>query len=248
MPDDWNLSVLCPVFKKGDPSVCSNYRGISLLSIAYKVLSSVICERLKPIVAHLSGPYQCGFRPGKSTTDQIFTLRQILEKTLEKQIDTYHLFVDYKAAFDSPIREKLYEAMSELGIPTKLIRLCKMTLNNTRSSVKIGKDLTESFDTRRGLRQGDTLSCDLFNILMEIIMRKAAVNMNKTISSKSHMLLAYADDIDIIGRNMREVTAVFSRIERESAKFGLAVNEEKTKLMVSTGKACTRLGSKSECR
>ena len=152
MPDDWNLSVLCPVFKKGDPSVCGNYRGISLLPIAYKVLSSVMCERLKPIVADLIGPYQCGFRPGKSTTDQIFTLRQILEKTHEKQIDTYHLFVDYKAAFDSPIREKLYEAMSELGIPTKLIRLCR---------------------TRRHA----------------IEMRKAAVNMNKTISSKSHMLM-----------------------------------------------------------
>ena len=132
MPDDWNLSVLCHVFKKGDPNVCGNYSGISLLPIAYKVLSRVMCERLKPIVADLIGPYQCGFRPGKSTTDQIFTLRQILEKTHEKQIDTYHLFVDYKAAFDSPIREKLYEAMSELGIPTKLIRLCRMTLNNTR--------------------------------------------------------------------------------------------------------------------
>ena len=99
--------------------------------------------------------------------------------------------------------------MSELGIPTKLIRVCKMTLNNTKSTVKNGKDLSEPFNTKRGLRQGDTLSCDLFNILMEIILRKSAVNLNKTISSKSHMLLAYANDIDIIGRNLREVTGVF---------------------------------------
>ena len=60
MPDDWNLSVLCPVLKKGDPSVCSNYRGISLLPISYKVLSSVLCERLKPVLSNLIGPYQCG--------------------------------------------------------------------------------------------------------------------------------------------------------------------------------------------
>ena len=65
---------------------------ISLLPIAYKVMSSVLCERLKPILENLIGPYQCGFRPGKSTTDQIFTLRQILAKTQEMQIDTYHLF------------------------------------------------------------------------------------------------------------------------------------------------------------
>lgn len=80
MPSDWNLSILCSIHKKGDPTICTNYRGISLLNISYKVLSSVICERLKPIVNRLIGPYQCGFRPGKSTIDQIFTLRQILEK------------------------------------------------------------------------------------------------------------------------------------------------------------------------
>ena len=53
MPNDWNLSVLCPIHKKGDPTICANYRGISLLNIAYKVLSSVLCERLKPTVNKL---------------------------------------------------------------------------------------------------------------------------------------------------------------------------------------------------
>ena len=75
MPEDWSLSTICPILKKGDTTIRNNYRGISLLSIAYKVLSSVICERLKPHAEALIGPYQCGFRPGKSTTDQIFTLR-----------------------------------------------------------------------------------------------------------------------------------------------------------------------------
>ncbi|XP_073832850.1 uncharacterized protein [Musca autumnalis] len=93
VPDDWNLSILCPVHKKGDKTVCSKYRGISLLPIAYKIVSGILCERLKPMVNEIIGPYQCGFRPGKSTIDQIFTLRQILEKTQEMQIDTYHLFV-----------------------------------------------------------------------------------------------------------------------------------------------------------
>ncbi|XP_054082672.1 uncharacterized protein LOC105219245 isoform X1 [Zeugodacus cucurbitae] len=103
MPDDWNLSVLCPIHKKGDPTICANYRGISLLNIAYKVLSSVLCERLKPTVNKLIGPYQCGFRPGKSTTDQIFTMRQILEKTHENRIDSHHLFVDFSSKFNQTV-------------------------------------------------------------------------------------------------------------------------------------------------
>ena len=138
MPSDWNLSALCPVLKKGDPTICANYRGISLLPIAYKVLTSVLCERLKPHAKALIGPYQCGFRPGKSTIDQIFTLRQILEKRHENQDKTHHLFVDFKAAFDSPVRDRVYTAMSELGIPAKLIRLCRMTLSNSCSSGRKG--------------------------------------------------------------------------------------------------------------
>ena len=66
MPSNWSLNVLCPILKKGDPTICAKYRGISLLNISYKVLSSVLCERLKPIVNSLIGPYQCGCRPGKT--------------------------------------------------------------------------------------------------------------------------------------------------------------------------------------
>ena len=74
-------SVLRPVFKKGDSRMFANYSGMSLLPIAYKVLIGVLCERLKPLVKTEIGLYQCGFRPGKSKIDQIFTILQILEMT-----------------------------------------------------------------------------------------------------------------------------------------------------------------------
>ena len=69
MLTDWNHSALCPVLKRGGPTICANYRGTSLLPIAYKVLTSVFCERLQPHAKVLIAPYQCGFRPGKSTID-----------------------------------------------------------------------------------------------------------------------------------------------------------------------------------
>ena len=117
MPSDWSLSLLCPVLKKGNATICSYYGGISLLTIAYSILSSVLCERLKPFVNKLIGSYRCGVRPDKSTTDQIFTLRQILKKTQEHQINTHHLFVDFKSPFDTPHRDHLYATMSEFGTP-----------------------------------------------------------------------------------------------------------------------------------
>ena len=119
--------------------------------------------------------------------------------------------------------------MSKLGIPAKLIRYCRMTLSNSCSSVKVGKDISEPFDTVRGFRQGDPLSCNLFNFFMESMLRKADVHRNGTIFYKSVQLVAYAD---IIGRTMRDVTVVFGAIELDSVKMDPAVNEGKMKYML----------------
>ena len=78
-----------------------------------------------------------------------------------------------------------------------------MMLTNSCSCVKVGKDLSEAFDTVRGFRQGDCLSCDLFSFILESVLQKADVHRIGTIFNKSAQLLAYADDIDIIERTMR---------------------------------------------
>ena len=99
-----------------------------------------LCERLKPHVTKNIGRYQCGFMPNRSTTDQIFTLGQILEKTREFKTTTHHLFIDFKQAYDNIDRSELLQAMNLLGIPLKLINLCRMTISNTRTRVKVDKE------------------------------------------------------------------------------------------------------------
>jgi sorting nexin-29 len=107
MPIEWEEGTICPIHKKRDQLECGNYRGITLLSTAYKIFSNILFERLEPYVNNILGNYQCGFRKGKSTVDQIHSLRQILEKTREYDISTFHLFIDFKAAYDSVKRDKL---------------------------------------------------------------------------------------------------------------------------------------------
>jgi hypothetical protein len=68
-----------PIHKKGDKTDCSNYRGISLLSTSYKILSNILLARLMPYADEIIGDHQCGFRCNRSTTDQIFYIWQILE-------------------------------------------------------------------------------------------------------------------------------------------------------------------------
>ena len=78
---------------------------------------------------------------------------------------------------------------------------------------------------------------------MASVLRKAGVHRCGTIFQKSVQLLAYANDIDIIGRTKRNVTAAFGAIERESTKM-LVVNEGKTKYMFSTSRDVRRIDSR----
>ena len=81
VPEEWNLSTICPIFKnKGDPSECTNYRGISLMSHAGKMYERILERRLRSKVEEKLSENQCGFRPDRETVDQIAALRLVLEK------------------------------------------------------------------------------------------------------------------------------------------------------------------------
>jgi hypothetical protein len=86
---------------------------------------------LVPYIGEIIGDHQRGFRRIRSTTDQIFCIRQILEKKWEYNETVHQLFIDFKKACDSVRREVLYNILLEFGVPMKLVRLIKMCLNET---------------------------------------------------------------------------------------------------------------------
>jgi hypothetical protein len=106
-----------PIYKKGDKTDCSNYRGVSLLSTTYKILSNILLSRLTPYAEEIIGYHQCGFRRNRSTTDHILSIRQILEKKWEYNEAMHQLFIDFKKAYDSVRREVLYNILIELVSP-----------------------------------------------------------------------------------------------------------------------------------
>ena len=85
---------------KGNLQQCQNYRTISLISHPSKVMLKVMLNRLKPQAEKIIAEVQAGFRAGRSTAEQIFNLRILCEKYLQHQQDPYHVFIDFKKAFD----------------------------------------------------------------------------------------------------------------------------------------------------
>jgi len=163
LPDAWQMGLLIPIHKKGNRMECENYRGICLLSSSYKVFAEILYGRLLPYTEEIIGDYQGGFRLGRSTTDQLFTIRQIMEKAWEYNITIHQLFVDFKQAYDSLYRNELFGIMMEFGIPEKLIRLAKATLTDTKCKILINNTQSDPFDIDSGARQGDKLSTFFFS-------------------------------------------------------------------------------------
>jgi hypothetical protein len=85
------------------------------------------------------GDHQCEFWHNRSTTDQIFCIWQILEKKWKYNGKVHQLFVDFKKAYSSIRREVLYNILIEFGMPRKLVGIIKMCLNETYSTMLIGK-------------------------------------------------------------------------------------------------------------
>jgi len=186
MPKVWNELIIVPIYKKGNKTDCNNYRGLSLFSTTYKILSNILLSRLNSI---------CG---GNNRGSSMWILMQQVNywsyilhssNTWEKvgiQRSSASALIDFKKAYDSIRMEVLYNILIEFAIPLKLVRLIKMCLTESYSRVQVGKHLSDTFPIRSGLKWGDALSPLLFNFALEYAIRRVQVNQNGFKLSGAH--------------------------------------------------------------
>jgi len=115
------------MYKKGDKTDCSTYRGVSLLSTMYKILSFILLSRSTPYTEEIIGEYHCGLRYNRPVTDHVFC---ILETKWKSSASTVHRLQE---AYDAITRELLHNIAIEFGIHVRLVRLIKVCLNETYS-------------------------------------------------------------------------------------------------------------------
>uniref|UniRef100_A0A8D8Q0R7 Craniofacial development protein 2 n=1 Tax=Cacopsylla melanoneura TaxID=428564 RepID=A0A8D8Q0R7_9HEMI len=238
IPDQWREVIIIPLHKKNDPTDCNNYRGIALLNTCYKILSLIILSRIEAHTNGKIGEYQAGFRRNRSTTDQIHTLRNILEKRVERNIDTCILFIDFRKSYDCLIRNAIWNAMHELSIPRKLVNLVKQCCMGAVNKVRVGGEMSSAFEVETGLKQGDGISPLLFNITLQKVIQD--LWQDETLICK---LLAFADDIAMIGNTMEEIEESLKIVEERAKEVGLKINTEKTKYMLISKNTETRLNT-----
>ena len=117
IPEEWCLSTIIPIFKKGDRTSCENHRGISLITIASKILAGILLQRLTVAREEIISETQAGFRPSRGCIDHLFTLRQVIEQRHAYRRPTILVFLDLKSAFDSVDRRSLWYILESQGVP-----------------------------------------------------------------------------------------------------------------------------------
>ena len=116
-------AVITVPHKKGDKTECGNYRGISLVSHAGKVLLEVVARRLSAYceAKGLLPGEQYGFRPNRSTTDMMFVVRRLQEIGRKTGVSLFMCFIDLQKAYDTVDHNLLWQVLTRIGVPPQMI-------------------------------------------------------------------------------------------------------------------------------
>ena len=234
-PTTWTQSLVITLPKKGNLQLCQNYRTISLISHPSKVMLKIILNKLQLQAEEIIAEEQAGFRAGRSTTEQIFNLRILCEKYLQHLQNLYHVFIDFKKAFDRVWHEALWAIMRKYNINASIIRAIESLYDKAQSALLFNGSTGEWFRTTVGVRQGCLLSPTLFNIFLERIMCEALDDHEGSVSIGGRLItnFRFADDIVVNAEEEKEAGVLIDRLDRTTTRYKMEIGPDKTKVMTN---------------
>jgi exonuclease III len=219
-------------------SKVGNWRPISLSSCDLKIITKCLANRIKPFLNSILAPTQAAYAPGRDINFNNRLLQIAKNYSVANNKNYCMVSLDAKKAFDSVDHCYLSKVLNIYGFDQKFIRIFNTLYNNCEAIVQVNGHLSTPFNVERGVKQGDALSCSLFVLAIDPLIRNIEhnenirplelnVNNNETVKIKS---VAYADDITIICKNSESLQFIFNEYERLSRYSGLILNADKTEI------------------
>jgi len=236
-PSCWKIAQVVPLFKKGDPLACNNYRPISLLPCISKVFEKILFDHIfdflktHSILTHK----QSGFIPGDSTINQLLTICQNIAKHIDNGDEVVAVFLDLTKAFDRVWHAGLLHKLQQIGIQGSIHRLLSSYLEHRTQYVSLEGAESSSLRLHAGVPQGSVLGPLLFLVFI-----------NDVAEGLQSDAFLFADDTSLFlpiphNSSYIEAATVINRdlaaIDQWAKRWKVSVHPQKTELMVFTNKS-----------
>ena len=247
--------------KKKDQTECDNYRGISLVAHAGKVLLKIIARRLSECCERVGilPEEQSGFRPNRSTTDMMFVIRRLQQLARKKRIPLYICFIDLTKAYNSVDRTLPWTVLARFGVPQIMISVIRQFPVGMQVYVRLDDRVCSRwFAVEQGLRQGCVLASLLFNIFFAAVINLASTRfkadkgimdalvdlrkkrgaggrgeatVGESVLATPLWGMLYADDAGVVSQSPEQLKKMMGVIVVVCAAIGLTVSEAKTEIV-----------------
>lgn len=236
LPHTWLQNTIVPIHKSGDPMDPSTYRTIMIGHVMAKVYATVLEDRINDHaeMTGLRARGQAGFRREHSTLDHILTLRAMIEEARSRRQRLFCCFVDFRKAFDTVPRFRLFQRLHHLGFSGDMQWAVMALYERVTGRVRTRDGLSDEIHSTIGVKQGCPLSPTLFGLYIdELEMFIQTMGGEGALLSGSLIsTLLYADDVVLISSSIEGLQAHLDALHRFCQDRGLTVNLGKTKVMV----------------
>ena len=229
-PAEWKEAMVTPLLKKGDAQKKENYRPVSCLIVASKVMEQIVCYQITRYfeVHGLLPDNQHGFRARRSTMTALVSMQQDWTENCDNKNVTGILLWDLSAAYDTLSPKLLCDKLSIYGFDRLSCKWFESFLTGRSQCVKIGKIMSSSKALESGVPQGGILSPMIFTVY--------GAELEEW--TKKSTIFSYADDTSSSckAKTVEEVVRMLEEDAEQILKFmasnGLVANPTKTTLLV----------------
>ena len=230
---------MCPIFKKKDRTEIANYRPITLLNTDYKLYTKTLTIKLAHAAPDLIHKAQAGFVPGRQIHEHTQLTHMIIEMAATadpvEDEDGMIVALDQEKAYDKISHNYLWATLRRFRIPETFIHSVQTLYENTETRVMVNGCLSAPYRVTRGVRQGDPLSCLLFDLAIEPLAAslRASNLRGYNIPGAPERLIAtlFADDTTTFLHKSDSFADLMRVLDIWCAASGAKFNKEKTEII-----------------